>query len=149
MRYGSATVRILTLLAAVSLLAACPITGGSFGIHWGNETAEVHPPVVDGSEGKGPPPHAPAHGYRAKHSYRYYPSCAVYYEPERQVYFYLSGDNWQISASLPGDLEVQLGSYVSMDLDTDRPYVYYEEHKNKYPPGQKKEKKHKKEKRDE
>ncbi len=25
----------------------------------------------------GPPAHAPAHGYRAKHKYRYYPDCSV------------------------------------------------------------------------
>jgi len=70
----------------------------------------------------------------------------VYYEAERNLYFYLSGENWQMSASLPGGLEVQLGEYVSMDLDTDRPYVYYEDHKTKYPPGQKQKKEHKRDK---
>jgi hypothetical protein len=35
----------------------------------------------------GTPPHAPAHGYRAKHQYRYYPSYSVYYDHGRKIYF--------------------------------------------------------------
>ena len=31
----------------------------------------------------GPPAHAPAHGYRAKHQYRYFPSCKVYHDIDR------------------------------------------------------------------
>jgi len=84
----------------------------------------------------GPPPHAPAHGYRAKHQYRYYPSRSVYYDTGRGLYFYLKGDNWEVGASLPSSLSVGLGDYVSMELDTNRPYIYHEEHVKKYPPGQ-------------
>ena len=94
-------------------------------------------------KGNGPPPHAPAHGYRAKHQYRYYPSCSVYYDSGRRLYFYLKGDNWEVGASLPSHLRAELGGYVSIELDTDKPYKHYKEHKAKYPPGQMK-KKHKK-----
>jgi hypothetical protein len=45
---------------------------------------------------KGPPAHAPAHGYRAKHQYRYYPSRSVYYDTGRKLYFYIKGDNWEV-----------------------------------------------------
>ena len=138
MRFG-----IVMLAATAFSLSGCATTGGNFGINWGNEAD--HPEMV-GVESKGPPPHAPAHGYRAKHRYWYYPSCSVYFEPENNLYFYLKGENWQVSASLPSSLQVQLGSYVSMDLDTDRPYVYYNEHKSKYPPGQMKERNKKKKK---
>lgn len=93
------------------------------------------------NEKKGPPAHAPAHGYRAKHQYRYYPSCSVYYDTGRRIYFYLEGDNWEVGASLPSGLQMRLGDYVSMELDTDRPYIYHEEHVKKYPPGQLKKKK--------
>ena len=54
----------------------------------------------------GPPPHAPAHGYRAKHQYRYYPSCSVYYDYGRKIYFYVKGDHWEVGASLPSHLRI-------------------------------------------
>jgi hypothetical protein len=88
----------------------------------------------------GPPPHAPAHGYRAKHHYRYYPSCSVYYDSGRKLYFYLKGDNWEIGASLPSSIGVRLGDYVSIELETDKPYFYHAEHVKRYPPGHMKKK---------
>jgi hypothetical protein len=92
----------------------------------------------------GPPPHAPAHGYRAKHHYRYYPSRSVYYDTGRGLYFYIKGNNWEVGASLPGNLRVGLGDSVIIELDTDKPYLYHAEHMKKYPPGQMRKKKHKK-----
>ena len=94
----------------------------------------------------GPPPHAPAYGYRAKHQYRYYPSRSVYYDIGRKIYFYIEGDHWEVAASLPGSLRVGLGDYVSMELDTEKPYLYNAEHAKKYPPGQLKKNKNKKQK---
>ena len=93
---------------------------------------------------KGPPAHAPAHGYRAKHQYRYYPSRSVYYDAGRGIYFYLKGKKWEVGASLPSSLHVGLGDSVRIELDTDKPYIYHAEHVKKYPPGQMKKKKHKK-----
>ena len=84
----------------------------------------------------GPPAHAPAHGYRAKHQYRYYPACSVYFDIGRKVYFFLEGENWRISAGLPNNLRVALGDYVVFEMDTDKPYLDYENHRQKYPPGQ-------------
>ena len=92
----------------------------------------------------GPPPHAPAHGYRAKHRYRYYPSSSVYYDSDRELYFYLKGDNWEVGVSLPNSIRVRLGDYVSMELETDKPYVYHTDHVKRYPPGQMKKKNKKK-----
>jgi hypothetical protein len=31
---------------------------------------------------------------------------------------------------------VGLGDHVNIEIDADKPYTYYEEHKHKYPPGQ-------------
>ncbi|MBE9536100.1 MAG: hypothetical protein IMF07_02870 [Proteobacteria bacterium] len=89
----------------------------------------------------GPPPHAKAYGARAKHNYYYYPSSAVYFDPGRNMYFYLSGDKWQMSVSLPRSIEIELGSHVTLALETGTPYVYHDSHKKKYPPGQMKKKK--------
>ncbi len=82
----------------------------------------------------GPPAHAPAHGYRAKHKYRYYPDCSVYHDTERGLYFYIKGGNWEVGASLPNNLQMGLGESVSLELDTDRPYVHNADHIKKYPP---------------
>ena len=123
-------------------LGACHIK--SLGVQIGEEP---NPVVVAKSKPKGgPPPHAPAHGYRAKYSYRYYPSCYVYFDISRKFYFYLAGDGWMVSASLPASMRVQLGDHVSIEMDTDRPYTKFKEHKKEYPPGQLKKKKKKKEK---
>jgi hypothetical protein len=84
----------------------------------------------------GPPAHAPAYGYRAKYQYRYYPVCSVYFDIGRKVYFYLEGENWRISAELPDRLRVGLGEYVVFEMDSDKPYLDYKNHQQKYPPGQ-------------
>ena len=82
-----------------------------------------------------PPEHAPAHGYRKKHQYRYYPSAEVYFDPARSLYFYLSSSQWKVTASLPDTFKIQLGSAVSIEMDSDKPYTKHTEHKAKYPPG--------------
>jgi len=86
---------------------------------------------------QGPPTYAPAHGYRAKYQYRYYPSSSVYYDTGRRLYFYIKGDKWEVGASLPNSIHVDLGDSVSIELDTDKPYNHYEEHVKKYPPKKK------------
>jgi len=71
----------------------------------------------------GPPAHAPAHGYRAKYNYHYYPGANVYYDTDRKIYFYMKGENWAASVSLPLDLKLQLGNHVSVEMDCDKPYL--------------------------
>jgi hypothetical protein len=80
----------------------------------------------------GPPAHAPAQGYRAKFKYRYYPCCRVYFDVERGLYFYLKGETWEVGISLPSQLKNDLGKYVNLELDTDRPYLFNKEHNKKY-----------------
>jgi hypothetical protein len=95
----------------------------------------------------GPPAHAKAHGYRAKHKYRYYPDCSVYHDAKRGLYFYIKGGNWEVGASLPNNLQMRLGQSVSLELDTDRPYTYHADHAKRYPPGKMKKNKNKKNKK--
>ena len=47
---------------------------------------------------------------------------------------------------MPSNLRVELGDSVSIELDTDKPYIYHAEHVKKYPPGQMKKKSKKKDK---
>lgn len=108
--------------------------GGSVGIQWGKGIDSDQTKYVKNQKNGGPPPHAPANGYRAKYQYRYYPSSSVYYDTGRGLYFYLRGDNWEVGASLPNSLRLGLGDSVSVELDTDKPYIHHEEHIKKYPP---------------
>lgn len=83
----------------------------------------------------GPPPWAPAHGYRAKHQYRYYPDNEVYYDSGRGLYFYYSDGDWRVSASLPSRIRVRLDDYVTLEMDTDQPYKHHRSVQRRYPPG--------------
>jgi hypothetical protein len=117
--------------------------GGSFSFSWGKDSEPEQQQVKHKHKKGGPPAHAPAHGYRAKHQYRYYPSSKVYYDTRRGLYFYLKGDNWEVGASLPNKLQAGMGNYVNLELDTAKPYVHHAEHVKKFPAKQMK-KKHKK-----
>lgn len=126
------TTRLLILLSCGLFMfsfAACNVK--SAGIHLGGGS-----PVLRG----GPPPHAPAHGYRAKHVYYYYPDAYVYFDISRKAYFYLEGDIWRMSVSLPLSLHVRLDEHVVIEMDSQKPYTHFKSHKKKYPKGQLKKK---------
>jgi hypothetical protein len=109
--------------------------------------SETSPEPSPGYKKGGPPPWAPAHGYRAKHRYRYYLSSRVYYEKERGIYFYYKDGEWQVSVSLPSDIHINFNNYVTLEMDSDRPYEWDHEVIKRYPPGQLKKIKKKKRKR--
>lgn len=87
---------------------------------------------------KGPPPWAPAHGHRAKHRYRYYPSAEVYFDVSRDIYFYYENGRWRTSVRIPGDIQVQLGDSVTLEMNTKHPYEYHKEVTERYPRGHRK-----------
>jgi len=103
---------------------------------WTGCTLQTGGVVVEEKSKGGPPPHAPAHGYRAKHNYYYYPASYVYFDATRKMYFYMEGGVWRTTISLPDSIRVKLGDYVTIDMDDDEPYRDFENHKKKYPPGQ-------------
>jgi hypothetical protein len=110
----------LITLALVFLTQACVI-------------APVPPASHGGNYHQGPPAHAPAHGYRAKHRYYYYPDVSVYFDLDRRLYFYLDR-GWQVAARLPRELRLGLYGPVTIEMDLDKPYSRYDEHRRKYPP---------------
>jgi hypothetical protein len=71
----------------------------------------------------------------AKFTYKYFPDTQVYFDPARGLYFYMKGENWQTSVSLPGDVRLDPESAVTIEEDTDKPYLKHSKHKKKYPPG--------------
>ena len=80
----------------------------------------------------GPPSWAPAHGYRAKQKYTYYPRQEVYYSSEQKEYFWLDGGSWKVGVKLPDSIKIG-GSGVTVELDTDKPYTQHSTVKKKHP----------------
>ena len=124
---------IVGLFLALFLFVSLPGCRTSAGIVIGNGSAGP-----GASYEEGPPPWAPAHGNRAKHSYRYYPYHGIYFEERSGVYFYLSDGRWQMSGSLPVAIRITVNDFVTLDMDSDRPYEYHNDVKKRYPPGQQK-----------
>ena len=123
------------LFSATLLLSACATpSGGNIVVDWGNQETHSESKKSKVSKKTGPPSHAPAHGYRAKHAYHYYPNEHTYYDTDRHLYFYLDVGGWRIAASLPSHIKLS-NDYVAVELETDKPYEHHEEHTEKYPPG--------------
>ena len=117
----------------ICLMAFCFVFFAGVTMHDGFVRINYCSPVFAKNKNSGPPAHAKAHGYRAKHTYHYYPAAQAYYDVDRKAYFYLEGDNWRVSASLPISLKAKLGDYVTIGMDSDKPYTGFEDHRLKYP----------------
>jgi hypothetical protein len=92
-----------------------------------------------GKAGGGPPPWAPAHGYRAKTRHVYFPDHNFYFDMQRGMYIYLNNGGWAVSASLPSFFSsVNLRSAVQIELDFsgDSPHRHNNDHRVKYKPKQ-------------
>lgn len=135
---------VVFIFSTMIIFSACAADAGSIGVKWGNDNGSEQHKVKQKHKGNGPPAHAPAHGYRAKHQYRYYPARRVYHDASRGLYFYLKGDNWEVGVSLPGGLKAELGESVRIELQTDEPYRHNVEHMKQHPPWKYKGKKNKK-----
>lgn len=87
---------------------------------------------------QGPPPWAPAHGYRAK-QHVYFPDYHFFYDARRSGYVYWNNGNWAFSAVLPafianidlGNARMQLMSDIPLNA---RPEIYYDDYYRSYPP---------------
>jgi hypothetical protein len=129
-----ATWRYLTLpLPAIAFFMAVGCSGTHIMV--GNHPEYPDTYYEDRERGGGPPPWAPAHGYRAKYKYRYYPYAQVYYDAGRSLYFYFTNNTWQATASLPMQLKMSLGHDVTLEMNTDKPYRYHSDVIKQYPPG--------------
>ena len=86
----------------------------------------------------GPPPWAPAHGYRAKTRYVYFSEHNFYYDNNKGTYIYLSGKNWEVSAQLPSlfrNLDLNAAIKIDLDYEADNPQSNNVDHKRKYKKG--------------
>jgi len=51
--------------------------------------------------------------------------------------------HWQSGFSLPDDIHIEVGDFVSIELENERSYVRFAEHRQSYPPGKWKKKRNK------
>ncbi len=132
-KFGLGDLFFVFFLLSLFAFTGCQGTGVMVG-------SRPHPEGYSGNRDTGPPPWAPAHGRRAKYTYRYYPGARVYYEGGRGVYFYYRDGQWQVSASIPVGIRIDVDNFVTLEMDTDRPYEYDDEVVKRYPAGQQKNK---------
>ncbi|MCF6133188.1 hypothetical protein [Flavobacterium wongokense] len=91
--------------------------------------------IPESTWAQGPPPWAPAHGYRAKTRHIYFPQYNMYYDMNRSSYLYLNGGHWSVSAALPSIfVGVNLGNAAQIQLNYNGydPYRYNEVHVVEY-----------------
>ncbi len=84
---------------------------------------------------QGPPPWAPAKGYRAKTRHIYFPEHNFYYDIQQRSYFYLNNGRWVVSVAVPSPfLRISLGNTTQIQLDYfgAYPYYYNTDHRVKY-----------------
>ena len=89
--------------------------------------------VVDEPAHSGPPPWAPAHGFRRNRDYYYYPAANVYYRPADRMWFHLDGRDWRVGVSLPTSIHIDFDRSVSLTMETDRPFEFHEQVRSYYP----------------
>lgn len=129
---------LLMAIAATSLVPAAR-AGLDVGITADIRLGRALPPpppevvVVEEIGPAGPPPWARTRWYRRSHAYYYYPGCDVYYRPADRVWFYLDGGSWRLGARLPDHIHMDFDHAVSLNLESDRPYVYHEHVVRYYP----------------
>ena len=116
MRFAAIT---LAFILCLSVLVGCR-TLQELGIG-------IKHPSTGKHKGKGPPPHAPAHGYRHKHhdgiELEYDSGLGVYISVELPgVYFYndlylrLSGEHWEVAARFDGPWRPEAQGQVPFKL---------------------------------
>jgi hypothetical protein len=89
--------------------------------------------VVESSRG-GPPPWAPAYGYRRQETYYYYPDVEVYFYPNVRTYYWLERGVWKNGSQPPRNFVIEERTRVTLDLDYE-PHTQHATIRGKYPPG--------------
>jgi hypothetical protein len=127
------------LLAALALLPGAAAFAFDVALSAEIRLGRVLPPpppeviVVEPVGPSGPPPWAPAHGFRRNRDYYYYPEAAVYFRPLDRVWFFLDGGNWRFGAQLPTTIRVDFERSVALTMESDKPFEFHRHVTNYYP----------------
>lgn len=131
--------RTTPYLLPLLVLLTAPALGFDVSIAAEIRLGRVPPPlppevvVIEEPAEKGPPPWAPAHGFRRNRAYYYYPGANVYYRPADRRWIYLDGRNWRVGVSLPTSIRVDFDRSVSLKMETDKPYEFHDHVRSRYP----------------
>ncbi len=71
------------------------------------------------------------HHCRVETRHLYFPAYNIYYDMERSLFIYLSGDTWMFSLALPAmysHIDLAYEPIVELDFYYDRPFIYNEYH---------------------
>ncbi len=128
------TLLMLTLILSGIFLISCSgyrVEGpGDVSVEVGDDDDQAY---ERGDDKKGPPPWAPAHGYRRKQAYYYYPNGDIYYNRDKKEYVWIEAGDWKFGTKLPTSLESALnGPKVSIDLEGDDPSKFHKQVKDYY-----------------
>lgn len=80
----------------------------------------------------GPPPYTQYHPYY--YDYYFYPSVRVYFQFTTGYYFYWLDGRWIKSRTLPPKIHLSLNDRVRIKVESDTPYIKYDEHVRIYKP---------------
>jgi hypothetical protein len=59
--------------------------------------------------------------------YQYFGDAQAYYDPARELYFYMFNGEWTKSPGLPRELRSRLGDFVIIEMNDSDPYKYHME----------------------
>ncbi len=123
MKRADVRIGVVVGTALLSLLSGCVAV-----VEKPSDTAAVE------SDRHGPPPWAPAYGWRRQHeTYYYYPVSQVYYYPSVHRYYWLEGREWKFGDRLPRRYAVEEDKRVTLDLDYE-PHTQHAKIRAMYPP---------------
>lgn len=91
-----------------------------------------------GKKGGGPPPWAPAHGYRAKTRHIFFPEFNIYFDIIKGVYIHQDGPRWITTPKVPivlKGIDLKKKKQIELDLNVDNPHKFNSDHKVKYKVG--------------
>jgi len=73
------------------------------------------------------------HWYQRQQGYYYYPGGDVYYRQADHVWFYQERGRWRSGRNLPDYIRIDFNRSVTINMATDRPYMYHQQVVARYP----------------
>lgn len=127
--------RLSQLLRFAFVAVLVPVVGIATGcarVHTHRDDRVV---VVEEGKKGGPPPWAPAHGYRRKVAYRYYYDREIYYNVDKGYWIWIEGGGWRAGRKLPNFITInpRADKFAIIDLEGDDPTPYHAEVTKVYP----------------
>lgn len=80
----------------------------------------------------GPPPYYHYHPHA--YDYYYYPRAQVYFHFTTGIYYYRDGGVWVTAKILPQHIHLDATNRVRIRVESDRPYIRFNEHNRIYKP---------------